>query len=160
MRTSAAGNKPFLPTRTAYRGFTLIELLVVLVIIAIGMAGVSLALRDSGSNTLERDAQRLAALLEAARLQSRSTGVAVRWQPTAEGFAFTGLPVGSAPLPDHWLSGDTVVRGSPRLRLGPDPILDAQSVILGSLSQPGLVLRVGTDGLRPFHIQTDETGPN
>jgi type II secretion system protein H len=56
MQTLAVGNK----------GFTLIEMLVVLAIIAIGTAGVSLSLRDSAQSALERDAQRLAALLESA----------------------------------------------------------------------------------------------
>src|SRR4051812_46294434 len=60
-------------------GFTLIELLVVVAIIAIATAGVSFAIRDSASTLLERDAQRLASLLESARAQSRSTGVAVLW---------------------------------------------------------------------------------
>ena len=150
MQTLAVGNKP----TAASRGFTLIELLVVLVIIAIGMAGVSLALRDGSASSLERDAQRLAALLEAARMQSRSAGLPVRWQTTAQGFSFTGLPPSSTPLPENWLSADTVVRGAARLRLGPDPILDAQSVTLSSLSQPGQELRVATDGLRPFSVQS------
>ena len=61
------------------RGFTLIELLVVVSLIALGTAGVSLAMRDGNATRLEREGQRLAALLEAARAQSRASGVAVRW---------------------------------------------------------------------------------
>src|SRR5574343_166836 len=69
MPTSAAGSKS--PVHAA-RGFTLIELMVVVALIAIATAGVSLALRDSADSALERDAQRLAAVLEATRAQARA----------------------------------------------------------------------------------------
>ena len=68
------------------RGLTLLELLVVMAIIGLAMAGVSLALRDSNQTQLEREAQRLVAVLEAARAQSRTSGTALIWQPTPEGF--------------------------------------------------------------------------
>ncbi len=67
-------------------GLTLLELLVVLAIIGLAMAGVSLSLRDSNQTQIEREAQRLVAVLEAARAQSRTSGVALVWQPTPEGF--------------------------------------------------------------------------
>ena len=67
-------------------GLTLLELLVVLAIIGVAMAGVSLSLRDSNQTQLEREAQRLVAVLEAARAQSRTSGIALIWQSTAEGF--------------------------------------------------------------------------
>ena len=69
------------------RGLTLLELLVVLAIIGLAMAGVSLSLRDSSQTQLEREAQRLVAVLEAARAQSRTSGMALIWQATPEGFA-------------------------------------------------------------------------
>jgi len=59
---------------------------VVLAIIGVAMAGVSLALRDSSQTQLEREAQRLVAVLEAARAQSRTSGMALIWQATPEGF--------------------------------------------------------------------------
>lgn len=68
------------------QGLTLLELLVVLAIIGFSLAGVSLSLRDSNQTQLEREAQRLVAVLEAARAQSRTSGMALIWQPTAEGF--------------------------------------------------------------------------
>lgn len=68
------------------RGLTLLELLVVLAIIGMTMAGVSLSLRDSSQTQIEREAQRLVAVLEAARAQSRTSGVALIWQTTPEGF--------------------------------------------------------------------------
>ena len=69
----------------------------VVAIMALATAGVSLAMRDSAQTQLEREAQRLAALLESARAQSRASGVPVRWQPTETGFRFDGLPPENLP---------------------------------------------------------------
>ncbi|HEY8047791.1 MAG TPA: GspH/FimT family pseudopilin [Ramlibacter sp.] len=138
------------------RGFTLIELLVVVAIIAIASAGVSFALRDSQSAQLEREGQRLAALLESARAQSRATGVPVRWQATDGGFRFDGLPPGT--LPDQWLSPATHVQGNGTLVLGPDPIIGRQEIVIAESSAPDRQLRITTDGLRPFHVTVADTG--
>ena len=46
------------------QGLTLLELMVVLLIIGFATAGVALALRDSSQTQLEREAQRLIAVLE------------------------------------------------------------------------------------------------
>lgn len=148
MPTSAAGNKR--PGRAAARGFTLIELLVVVAIIAIGSAGVMFAVRDSAFSQLEREALRLAALLEAARAQSRASGQPVRWTAVEGGFRFEGAVAGT--LPQGWLSGDVQVQGTPSLVLGPEPIIGPQAVVLGSAAVPGRQLRVATDGLRPFQV--------
>lgn len=156
MPTLAAGNK----------GFTLIELLVVLAIIAIGTAGVSLSMRDSAQSALERDAQRLAALLDSARARSRAMGVPVIWRAvdpklaagssskSVAAFVFDGLP-GSA-LPQAWLDGNTQVLNPVPLLLGPEPIIGAQAVALTSAAPAPnrAVLWVATDGLRPFSVQT------
>lgn len=135
----------------AGRGFTLLELLVVVSIIAIASAGVGFALRDSAQTQLEREAQRLAALFEAARAQSRASGVAVRWHSTAQGFRFDGLPARA--LPQNWLNAETAVRGPVTLLLGPEPIIEPQDIALLSTGQPGRVVHVVTDGLRPFSVQ-------
>lgn len=132
-------------------GFTLLELLVVVAIIAIGTATVSLALRDASASSLEREAQRLAALLEAGRAQSRATGRVVVWRATAQGFEFVGVDAGS--LPANWLGVDTAVQGTTSLQLGPDPLIEPQGIVLVSASQPERQLRVATDGLRPFTVQ-------
>lgn len=158
MRTSAAGSSHGGPgtgragdlPRRAPRGFTLIELLVVVAIVAIATASVSFALRDSANAALDRDAQRLAALLESARAQSRASGIAVRWTGGPGGFRFDGLPPGT--LPAQWLSSDTLVAGDAVLRLGPEPLIGPQQVVLVNTAAPGRALRVATDGLRPFAV--------
>lgn len=132
-------------------GFTLLELLVVVAIIAMASAGVGFALRDSSQTRLEREAQRLAALFESARARSRASGIAVRWHTTAQGFRFDGLP--PKVLPENWLGADTAVRGPATLLLGPEPIIGRQDIALGITGEPGRVLHVVTDGLRPFSVQ-------
>jgi general secretion pathway protein H len=134
-----------------HHGFTLLELLVVISIIAVATAGTALALRDSSSGALEREAERLAALLEAGRAQSRASGVPVRWHSVAGGFRFVGLP--PERLPTQWLSPSTSVRGESQLLLGPEPLIAAQGITLVSRDAPATALRVATDGLRPFAVQ-------
>lgn len=163
MPTSAVGSRPCRRRFAIARrlgGFTLLELLVVIAIIALGTAGVGLALRDSGQATLDREAERLAALLESARAQSRASGIAVRWRLTPQGpgnFVFDGLPTGS--LPTAWLASD--IEAQPlaadgtavaALQLGPDPIIAAQQVLLTADGPQPHTVRIGTDGLRPFAV--------
>ena len=130
------------------RGFTLLELLVVIAIIAMAAAGVSFAMPDHASTQLEREAHRLAALLESARAQSRARGEPVHWQAQPGGFHFAGLPPRA--LPRHWLEPDTRVMENTSLQLGPEPMIAPQHITLISQRQPGRAWRVSTDGLRPF----------
>jgi general secretion pathway protein H len=156
MPTSAPGSRgAFHPTRhTVMRrlaaGFTLLELLVVVSIIAIASAGVAFALRDTAGAPLERDAQRLAALLESARARSRLTGQPVRWVASETGFRFEGLP--RDVLPEQWLAADTRVAGRGVLVLGPEPVIGAQAVDLTSADRPDRIIRIATDGIRPFTV--------
>jgi general secretion pathway protein H len=145
MRTWAAGNRS--------RGFTLLELLLVVTIIAVASAGVVFAMRDTSSTQLEREAQRLAALLDAARALSRANGVAVRWTPTSEGFRFDGLSAQA--LPTHWLNAQTIALISSPLVLGPEPIIGRQDVALRASDHPERVLHVRTDGLGPFEVSSE-----
>ena len=167
MQTSAAGSlKRRLVRHTAraggQRGFTLIELMVVVLIVALASGMVVFSLRDTQGIALEREGQRLAALLEYARAQSRLQGTPVRWRVTRNGFVLEGL---NKPVPEQpWLSPDTrVLDVLPRnqsidsaslaaLALGPEPVLSPQSVLLGSGQTPGNTVRVATDGVRPFAI--------
>ena len=150
MRTSAAGSD-------AHAGFTLIELLVVVAIIAIGSAGVTFAVRDPAATQLDREALRLASLLEAGRAQSRATGQPLRWRAVGDGFRFEG-PLDTG-LPDHWLAEGVQVRGNPVLVLGPEPLIGAQSVSLSASTAPDREVRIATDGLRPFTVQPQQAAP-
>jgi general secretion pathway protein H len=131
--------------------------MVVVAIIALSAGLVALALRDSSADQLEREGQRLAALLEAARAESRATGLPVWWVPAgdtdAPGFRFVGLP-DTAGLPRQWLDDDVraQVVGGARVTLGPDALIGAQRIVL-QLQQRQLVL--ATDGLAPFAVAAD-----
>jgi general secretion pathway protein H len=135
----------------AVRGVTLLELLVVVSIIAIAAAGVAMALPDSGQAQLQREAQRLASLLESARAHSRLTGAVVRWQATPGGFRFEGVQANT--LPSTWLDANTRAPVGASLVLGPEPILAAQSVTLRGSQPSAPGWRVASDGLRPFEVQ-------
>jgi general secretion pathway protein H len=136
-------------------GFTLIELLIVVAIMAVATAGVGLSLRDSSGTALEREAQRLAVLLESARAQSRMTAIPVRWRTTATGFAFDGLA--DSALPTQWLSQDVRAAGTPVVPLGPEPVIGPQQIRLVSISKPESSLTLATDGVRPFAVRTELT---
>lgn len=150
MPTSAPGNNR---RHRASAGFTLLELMVVMLIVAVATGIVTLSMRDSSQNKVEEEGARLAALLESARTQSRIVGTEVRWEPVREGgFHFLGLPAPAlALLPTRWLDTDTQasIVGAPQVRLGPEPLLPAQRIVL-TLGEHEVA--VGTDGLSPFEV--------
>jgi general secretion pathway protein H len=154
------------------RGLTLLELLVVLAIIGFALAGVSLSLRDSSQTQIEREAQRLVAVLEAARAQSRTSGITLIWQTTPEGFVIRPAS-GNANSPiaartESWLTTGTqatVNTTTPSSNnsnlanlvvLGPEPVLTPAritlSVTTATSSKPAPSLIIGTDGLKPFQV--------
>ncbi|MEO5733585.1 MAG: prepilin-type N-terminal cleavage/methylation domain-containing protein [Rubrivivax sp.] len=148
----------------AQRGFTLLELLVVLAIVALSVGVVALAIRDPEITRLSREGERLAALLEQARVESRVTGVAVRWVPVngvadsgrstgssageAAQFHFVGIPTRQA-MPTRWLDPETraQVVGGAAVVLGPQAILPPQRIVLSLGAQR---LELATDGLGAF----------
>ena len=133
--------------------------MIVVAIVAMATAGVSLALRDTAQAQLETEGLRLAALLDAARAQSRASGVPVRWQPTAQGFQFDGLePIkdssGGAALPTRWQAEGISASVERPLLLGPEPLVPAQQVKLWRTDQPDKAIWLVTDGVRPFGVQS------
>lgn len=145
-------------SRLRHAGFTLLELLVVISLMAVATAGVSLSLRDSGEQQLEREAQRLATLLESARAQARANGSLVTWQPLPQGFRFDGLATG-VKMPTQWLQTTVQVQPNTAVVLGPEPLIPRQSITL-SLPQSSVPpLRLVTDGLKPFTVQNVQGGP-
>lgn len=145
MQTSAVGNSRPRLTCTRSGGFTLLELLVVITIIAMASASVVLVLRDSNPSGLGSEAERLVAQLEAARARSRTTGVALNWRATADGFKFDDGQSGEL----AWLSSSTSAAPSATLVLGPEPMIGPQSVRISSGKDS---LTIQTDGLRPFAV--------
>jgi general secretion pathway protein H len=159
MPTSAAGSKRPPPQPL---GFTLLELLVVVALIAVATAGVSLSLRDSADSALQRDADRLAVLLETGRAQARANGLPVVWRTqdnsaqTVQSFVFEGLPPPG--LPQNWLAESTRAAPGSAITLGPEPLIEPQAVAVSSAVAPGRTLWVVTDGLRPFKVQNTAVG--
>lgn len=144
------------------RGFTLLELLVVIAIIALASAAVVLSMRDDTDQPLEREALRLASLLEVARAQSRASDLPIRWRPTAQGFEFIGAAASTDDAEDlsrprPWLAEGLTGRiespaGAATLLLGPEPIIAPQVV---QLQWGDRRLRIGTDGFQPFAVLDD-----
>ena len=170
MPTSATGSslpapKKLPATRKLRRragGFTLLELLIVIAVIAIGVSLVVLTLPDADAARLDEEGARLTALLESARAESRTSGMAVWWVPRSVGdtlvgtqgesadFRFVGLPRALA-LPSRWLDAraSAQVVGAQSVVLGPEAILPAQRIVL-SLGERRLEL--SSDGLGPFAV--------
>ena len=167
MPTSVPGNRPRalalrrVPTLRR-RGFTLLELLIVMAVIAVGVSLVVMTLPDGDAARLDEEAARLTALLETARAESRTSGMAVWWAlPVAGGslvgpqgeqqqFQFVGLPKALS-LPSRWLDArvSAQVVGAQSVVLGPEAILPAQRIVL-ALGERRLEL--STDGLGPFAV--------
>ena len=170
MRTLALGNKASYSIKRRLdisdlkeRGFTLMELMVVVAIIAIASAGVMMAVPDASATALEREALRLSALLDSARAQSRASGLAITWKPTAGGFEFegaakiknsnTGEMEDVVKYPKTWLNMETTVDASSRLALGPEPVIAQQELVLRHADRS---LTLSTDGIRPFAVKSSD----
>jgi len=135
--------------------------MIVVALIAVAAGVASLALRDPAATRLENEAARLAALLESARADSRASGLAVSWAPLPGGeeaqFRFIGLPE-PAGLPQRWLDPEVQARvvGAAVVRLGPEPLIGAQRIVLRLADR---TLELTTDGLGPFVVAAPEATP-
>lgn len=77
------------PRRAAWgKGYTLIEVMVVVVIIAALSAMVVLGVRPDEGAQAEREARRLAALLELSLAEARASGRTIAWSPEGAGYSF------------------------------------------------------------------------
>ncbi len=137
--------------------------MIVVALIAIAAGVVSLSLRDSASSRLQVEAQRLSALLESARAESRASGIAVYWLPKRgnddKDYQFIGLAKGVMDESDkHW--GDPQVSaevdGASGVTLGPEPLIGKQRILLRLGEQH---LKLVTDGLGPFVVEPEGAPP-
>lgn len=136
-------------------GLTLVELLVVLAIVALATAGTLWSMRQNPQRQLQQEAQRLSALLEAARAQAVLQGQVSTWSLDEQGrFVWRG-PVPDD-MPTRW-EMDPAPRvqwpqGARELVLGPEPMIPASRITL-ELWRDGQTVAtvvVGTDGLSPI----------
>jgi general secretion pathway protein H len=138
-------------SRSRQRGFTLMEIVIVAAIIGIASAVAVLSWPDSAVRTLEREGDRLAALLESARIHSRASGRALVWRPTEDGFVFEGqAPHFIEGLPTHWLAEGVSAHVAAPVVLGAEPLLPPQRITLLFSGHPQARVQVSSDGLQPF----------
>jgi general secretion pathway protein H len=136
-------------------GFTLVELLMVLALIATCTTLLTLSLPEADHTRLQRDAQRLAAQLDAARAQSRASGQALWWQPTANGYRFLRQTRMDSPprttTQNPWLDPEVrMTQGPESMLLGPEPVIQAYQL---ELTRGNQRLRLASDGVGPFGVQ-------
>ncbi len=127
------------------------ELLVVIALMALVSVGVVFAMGDNGQDQLQREGQRLAAQLEAARAQSRASGQAARWRADSTGFVVEGLQGGSRR--SAWLNPPVATRTSGDIVLGPEPLIGPQTIAISHPQRAANTVVIATDGVRPFELQ-------
>jgi type II secretion system protein H len=69
-------------------GFTLIEVMVVVVIIAVLSSMLVIVAMPGDAALADREARRLAALLELASAEARASGESIAWSPEGDGYSF------------------------------------------------------------------------
>ena len=168
-QTSAVGNKPLSKSEGAslagfarvhalkkqsirVKGFTLIELMVVLLVLALCSSLVVMSTRDTAQQTLEREADRLVNVLEAARAQARSNSTALLWQSDAQGYSVRVLTDPDLPTQVHqWYMPGT--RSEPATWvISPEPVQAAVRLSLLLEGAPTERLSIATDGAASFKV--------
>ena len=127
------------------------ELLVVIALMALVSVGVVFAMGDNGQDQLQREGQRLAAQLEAARAQSRASGQAARWRADSNGFVVEGLQGGTRH--SAWLNPPVATRTNGDIVLGPEPLIGPQTIAISHPQRSANTVVIATDGVRPFDLQ-------
>lgn len=133
---------------TTQKGFTLIELMVVIAIVAVLAGTVVINLNRAGAG-VEKDAQRIAALLEQHRAKSRSSGVKVTF--IAAGDAYSFMRGARDKVEGKWQDTQTIALAG-QIVLGPDPVIEPGKIVL--VGGDGHKRAVLTDGVRPFYVET------
>jgi len=145
---------PFSPDPMRNQGFTLLELLVVLALVAIGSSLVVLSMRDAPEHQLSQEADRLIAVLEAAKAQARSTSTPLRWQANEQGFSISPLVGGESQAMD-WLHLGT--RAEPSVWvISAEPVQAPVQLQLRQASRTSgqsQTLTLGSDGVSAFKVQ-------
>ena len=135
----------------AQRGFTLMEMLVVLVIIAVAVAGTTLALRPDERRQLAHEAERLALLLAQAREESELGGMALAWVGAEDHYVFERRELTAAGPTWFPLTGDDLLR----LRRLPEGLAIRRIEADGRRLAPGD--RLVLDALGPRRISIELT---
>ena len=138
------------------KGFTLIELMVVLVIIGIASAVVGLNIHPDPMQSLRKDAQRLAQLLQIAQTEAQADGRPISWSADTQGYRFSRraddgqrdqFSADSQLRPRAWQTTAMQVRIEPKQRL----LLTAEWV-----SEPLQILL--SDGQHSISVQRSANG--
>ena len=81
---------PHLPRALPARigGFTLIEVMVMVVIIAVLSSMLVIVAMPGGAAQVDKEARRLATLLELASAEARAGGQSIAWSPESDGYSF------------------------------------------------------------------------
>ena len=167
-QTSAVGNKPLpwaLPIRLAgyarvhalskqsmVKGFTLIELMVVLLVLALSSSLVVMSTRDTAEHNLNREADRLVNVLEAARAQARSRSTELLWQSDSLGYSVRTLIASEPPLQIHlWYMPGTHSEPTSWV-ISAEPVQSAVRLTLLNDRTSAKQVSVATDGAASFKV--------